>query len=121
MGAMAGDRRGSLDSLQGVRGSNSLTSTPKPAPMGSGLVKGVGGPELPGGALGGWLLVLAGSVGRRRGQGGAPNRTNDLDADESRRRMGWREGPDDLGSWLACTHSGPWVRMTVESGPGCSL
>src|SRR5215218_1813223 len=53
------------------------------------------------------LLVLAVSAGRSRGQGGAPCWTNDLEAGEDRRRIRRREGPDDLRSWLTCTHSGP--------------
>jgi hypothetical protein len=71
----------------------------------------------------GWLLVMAGSAGYSRGQGGAPRGTNDLDAGEDRRRIRWREDPDDVTE-LAHTHPfGPrgGVRMTMASGPGCSV
>jgi hypothetical protein len=59
--------------------------------------------------LTGWLLV-GGCVRRPQpGQGGAPCWTNDLDADEDRRRIGWREDPDDAAE-LAHTHPfGPEV------------
>src|SRR6266545_5737608 len=60
-------------------------------------------------------------AGRSRGQGGAPDWTNDLDAGEDRRRIGRREGPDDVvRSWSRMHPFGPrrGVRMTVVSGPG---
>jgi hypothetical protein len=86
------------------------------APMWSGRVKNS---WLPG------LLVVAGHAGRSQGQGGAPDWTSDLDAGEDRRRIRWREGPGrstELVSHapIRASRAGR-IRMTLASGPGCSV
>jgi hypothetical protein len=100
--------------MRPLRPTPDVTMTSVSAPMRSGPVKGYKRFRPP----------VAVSVGHRRGQGGAPWWTNDLDAGEDRRRIGWREDPDDVAE-LAHTHPfGPpelGVRMTMASGPGCSV
>jgi uncharacterized membrane protein YbhN (UPF0104 family) len=86
------------------------------APMRSGRVKGRILPS---------LLVVAVHAGRSRGQGGAPDWTSDLDAGEGRRRIRRREGPGrptELVSQapIRASQAGR-IRMTITSGPGCSV
>jgi hypothetical protein len=64
------------------------------------------------------------STARSRGQGGAPDCTNDLDAGEDRRRLLRREDPEEQAELVSHTPirvSKGKIRMTVESGPGCSV
>jgi hypothetical protein len=64
------------------------------------------------------------SPARSRGQGGAPDWTNDLDAGEDRRRLLRREDPEEQAELVSHTPiraSKGKICMTVESGPGCSV
>ena len=64
------------------------------------------------------------STARSRGQGGAPDWTNDLDAGEDRRRLLRREDPEqqaELVSHTPIRASKGKIRMTMEYGPGCSV
>jgi hypothetical protein len=111
-------RSGRASSAAPVRRSDLIRAWPTGpiAPMRSGRVKGR---ILP------FLLVVAVHAGRSRGQGGAPDWTSDLDAGEGRRRIRRREGPGrptELVSQapIRASQAGR-IRMTITSGPGCSV
>jgi hypothetical protein len=83
---------------------------------------GIRPPWRAGGLGGGWLLVSAVDAGPQPGQAGAPRWTNDLAAGEDRRRIGWREGPDDLPELAHTYPFGPEVGPHDDGiGPGCSV
>jgi hypothetical protein len=101
-----------------VVGSNPTSGSTSPHPWGRALSRAQEDPAPVWGLSG--LRSHGGAVW---GQGGAPGWANDLDLGEGRGRIMVRRPGRRRGVGLTRTHSGPrtGIRMTVASGPGCSV